>query len=197
MTAAFSRGRILSWRLLACGAVSAGVGCDSADETADEGVANGGDDEADAGSDADSDEGLDPATATGQVAFRFEISSTVIGSVNLTDELTGSIYGGVFLTADVSITGPREGATQLASVEAHDIDLTADRAVSELAWTSDGLEPGDYTFLGYFDVDGSSDDIEDKDPEMGDPVTLPTVNKFTVEAGQTGELTVRFDLVFS
>ena len=153
-----------------------------------------GDDAADSGADDDDD---DDASETGQVALRFEVTGTVRESSNLEDELDGSIYGALFKSADVSITGPREDAEQFGSVEAADIDLTAADTVTEVVWTSEGLEPGQYTFLGYFDVDGSSDGLEERDPESGDPVTLPTVNKFTIEAGETVELTVRFDLVFS
>ena len=84
------------------------------------------------------------------------------------------------------------------AVTPHSISLDGVFGVlTNVVWTSEGLAPGQYTFLGYFDVDGSSDGQEERDPDSGDPVTLPTVNKFTIEAGETVEITVRFDLVFS
>lgn len=181
------------------------LGCDDSSDPADEGAADtmadpddGGSAGDDGGDDAADDGGDDAPAATGQVALRFEVGSSASGSMNLEDPLMGKMYGGIFLTSDVSVTGPRDDAEQFASVETEgDVDLTAEGAVSEVVWTSEGLEPGNYTFLGYFDVDASSIDLEEKDPDAGDPVTLPTVNTFTIEAGSTVELTVRFDLVFS
>ena len=139
----------------------------------------------------------DAADDTGQVSMRFEVSSTVTGSVNLVDELTGSIYGDLFLSADVSTIGPSDDAERFGAVEIHDVDLTGEDAVTEVLWTSDPLPPGDYTFLGFFDVDVSSLGSDEFEPESGDPVTLPTVNKFTITADETVELVVRFDLVLS
>lgn len=183
---------------LVAGALLLACGSDDSDgmEAGDD-AAGSGEDGADGADGADDDDDDDDDAETGQVAFRFEVTGTVRESSNLEDELNGSIYGALFKSADVSITGPRDDAEQYGSVEAADIDLTAADAVTEVVWTSEGLEPGQYTFLGYFDVDGSSDGLEERDPEAGDPVTLPTVNKFTIEAGETVEVTVRFDLVFS
>jgi len=180
--------------LLACGSDD---GTDAGDDAAGSGDDAADDDDDDDAVGDDDDDDDDDDAATGQVAFRFEVTGTVRESMNLEDTLDGSIYGGLFFTSEVSVTGPSDDAEQQGSIEAHDIDLTADEAVTEIVWTSEPLAPGNYTFLGYFDVDGSSDEIEEKDPESGDPVTLPTVNKFTIEAGETVELTVRFDLVFS
>ncbi|MCH9684650.1 MAG: hypothetical protein K0V04_24660 [Deltaproteobacteria bacterium] len=179
--------------LLVGGAVL--VGCDSGSDADDGGMADEGLTEALDTEGGDSETGA--SDATGAAALRFQASSSVRQSMNLEDELTGSVYGALFFAADVGVTGPRDDAPSLASVETTAVDLTADGAVSEVEWTGEGLEPGEYVFLGYFDVDGSSVDLEDKDPDAGDPVTLPTVNKFTVESGGTAEVVIRFDLVLS
>ena len=73
------------------------------------------------------------------------------------------------------------------------MDLEAND-VSTATWTSDPLEPQTYVFLGFFDVDGNGADS--KDPDEGDPVTLPTSNEFSIVTGETTTMTVEFDLVF-
>lgn len=184
--------RVLGSLLLALG-----VACDTEDG-ADDGVQAGSADEA--GS-ADDDESGDDSAATddagsvgGTMEISFSVGGTVSDSSNLVDPLVGTVYGGIFRTADVGATGPREGAEQVAFVEVTDVDLTSGAATSVM-WTSEPVPADTYTFLGFFDVDGSSTGVEEKDPEDGDPVTLPTVNKVTVADGGAAQLQVRFDLV--
>jgi hypothetical protein len=57
------------------------------------------------------------------------------------------------------------------------------------------MEPGAYVFLGFYDVD--SNGSETKDPDAGDPVTLPSVNKFDITADERTDVTIRFDLVLN
>lgn len=128
----------------------------------------------------------------GEVALRFTVPEGVRSSASLVDPLSGAVYGQLFLSADVSITGPREGAAEFGAVEVTGVDLTSAQE-TEVMWTSDPIPPGMYTFLGFFDVDGNGEMT--RDPEEGDPVTLPTVNKFVIEDGMTTELTVSFDLI--
>jgi hypothetical protein len=126
--------------------------------------------------------------------MRFLVSSTVRDSSGLEDELTGVVYGGVFRSAQVGGTGPRDDAVLYASVELADVDLTTEM-ISAGEWTSDELVVDTYTFLGFFDVDASSLGSPEPDPEDGDPVTLPTVNQFTIEEGMVVDIDVQFDLV--
>lgn len=176
-----------------------GVACDAEDGgddvqggTADEGGTNG--DGGDDGDGADTAATGDAGSAGGTMEVSFSVGGTVSDSSNLVDPLVGTVYGGIFRTADVGATGPREGAEQVAFVEVTDVDLTSGTATSVM-WTSEPVPADTYTFLGFFDVDGSSTGVEEKDPEEGDPVTLPTVNKVIVEDGGAAQLEVRFDLV--
>jgi hypothetical protein len=163
------------------------VGCADGEDEGD------GDDAAD-DDDGDGGSGDDAPADGGMMRVTFTLGGSVSGSPNLVDPLMGSCYGGIYRTADVGATGPRDGAEQVAYAEAMNVDLTSE-TVSTASWTSEPLPPDSYTFLGFFDVDGSSSATEDKDPEEGDPVTLPSANKVTVEVGATAELVVRFDLV--
>ncbi len=167
------------------------VGCADGDDEGD-----GEDTADDAADDADDDgsSGDDAPADGGMMRVTFSVGGSVAGSPNLVDPLMGSCYGGIYRTADVGATGPREGAEQVAYAEAMGVDLTS-AMVSTASWTSEPLPPDSYTFLGFFDVDGSSSATEEKDPEEGDPVTLPSANKVTIETGATAELVVRFDLV--
>jgi hypothetical protein len=180
-------------------ALAVGLACDAGDDDevgGQDSAAEGGtvgDDDGDGGTEAEGDTGGASADG-GTMELSFMVGGTVSGSSNLVDPLVGTVYGGIFRTADVGATGPREGAEQVAFVEATAVDLTAGTATAVM-WTSEPLPPDTYTFLGFFDVDGSSTGAEDKDPEEGDPVTLPTANKVTVEDGAAAQLQVRFDLV--
>lgn len=174
-----------------------GVACDAEDDgDGDGGMQGGTADEGGSDGDGDGDgaETGDAGSAGGTMEISFSVGGTVSSSSNLVDPLVGTVYGGVFRTADVGATGPREGAEQVAFLEVTDVDLTSGTATSVM-WTSEPVPADTYTFLGFFDVDGSSTGVEEKDPEEGDPVTLPTVNKVTVEDGGAAQLEVRFDLV--
>jgi hypothetical protein len=195
MTAAFRTER----RLVLAAALALGLACDTADDMDDGGqddAADGSGDDGDDGDDGADDGGTTEGASAdgGTMAVSFTVGGTVADSTKLVDPLTGTVYGGIFRTAEVGATGPREGAVQVAFVEATGVDLTTGTATMVM-WTSEPLPPDTYTFLGFFDVDGSSTMLEEKDPEEGDPVTLPTANKVTVEDGAAAQLEVRFDLV--
>jgi hypothetical protein len=81
----------------------------------------------------------------------------------------------------------------VASIELASVDLRSEGATSA-PWTSAPLAPGDYTFLGFLDVDGNA--AARTEPDVGDPATLPSTNEFTVKAGQDVTLAAVFDLVF-
>jgi hypothetical protein len=92
-----------------------------------------------------------PAPTTGTAACKFSVAQTVRDNPALVDPLAGKAYGAIFLSEDVSLTGPRDGAMEAGSVDVQ-IDLTTGDP-SDVAWTSPDLAPQKYTFLGFFDVD--------------------------------------------
>ena len=131
--------------------------------------------------------------AVGTVRIQFTVTNTVRASNTLTDSLTGTIYGDLFLAEEVGLGGPIDGAKELdQSIEIHNVDLEANE-MSVQEWESTPLPPGQYIFLGFYDVDGNGE--VDKSPDQGDPVTLPS-NDFPIKEGLTTPHIVSFDLVF-
>jgi hypothetical protein len=180
----------LAVSLAACGGSD---GDDTAgDDTAGDDTA--GDDSSGDDSSGD-DTAADPDAASGvAVMMTFSVTNGVRQSPNLDDPLLGTVYGQVFLSSEVTLTGPIEGATEYASVEVPAVDLRD--AETAGSYTSPGLPPGAYTFLGFYDVDGNG--ATDRSPDAGDPVTIPVTNTFEIPAsGATVQLTVAFDFVFN
>jgi hypothetical protein len=136
----------------------------------------------------------DDPTTEGTAKLSFGVTNGVRQNINLVDELDGDIYGQLFLSFEVTLTGPIEGAQPHGDVEMLGVDLTTDEVTVEV-WTSGMLEQDEYTFLGFFDVDGNGSDT--RDPDAGDPVTLPVTNKFDVKPGEEVEITAMFDLVYN
>lgn len=137
----------------------------------------------------------DAGSAGGHFTLQFSVTNDVRNSINLHNPLRGPVHGGIFHTEDVNTGGPVAGAQSVANVEVADVDLTdPDAGLSAASWTSPDLAPGDYTFLGYLDVNG---DAGAGDPSSGDPVTLPNTNKVTVSDGGAGFLNGKFNLVYN
>lgn len=111
---------------------------------------------------------------------------------NLKEPAVGIVYGSIFRTEDVSVTGPHKNAESVDDVELA-IDLEANEPSLE-TFTSDPIPPGPYLFLGFFDTDGNG--ATDKDPDNGDPVTLATSNGFDIVSNEEVEAHVFFDLLF-
>ncbi|HWB75813.1 MAG TPA: hypothetical protein VG755_12685 [Nannocystaceae bacterium] len=132
------------------------------------------------------------ASATGTVTLTFSVSNGVRMGPTLMDPLMGGIYGDLYLTADVALTGPVDGAVPITSVAVEGVDLTTAETTTQ-SWTSEPLPPDSYTFLGMFDVDGNFEATHN--PEMGDPVTL-TNQDFDVVADQDTPFLVTFELVY-
>ena len=133
-------------------------------------------------------EGNDPGT----VELSFSVARGVRRNPNLEDEFLGSVYGSIFRRADVTVTGPMDGAETFGNVEVTNVDLREDE-VSMQVWLSEPLPPDDYVFLGFYDIDGNG--AESRDPDAGDPVTIPTANEFDIRADEGIGLKVRFDLL--
>ncbi len=136
---------------------------------------------------------MDSGPALGSALFNFSVSNGVRQNSNLSDPLSGAVYGSLFHAEEVSATGPLDGAESAADVEVYGVDLTVDE-VSVITWTSPAIPPRAYRFLGFFDVDGNGDTT--RDPESGDPVTLPSVNEFTIVSDTEVAVTISFDLVY-
>lgn len=135
-----------------------------------------------------------PPPTTGTAAFRFSISSQARSSPNLRDPLVGAVYGNIFLSEDVSLSGPRSGAPEFGGVDVAEVDLRTEDP-STAAFTTPALEPGQYTFLGFWDLDGNG--ATTKDPDAGDLATLPTTNKFDIEKGVETKRVILFDVVIN
>jgi hypothetical protein len=140
-----------------------------------------------------SDSSSGAAAATGTVTLRFGVSNGVRMGPTLVDPLVGTVYGDLFLTSDVTITGPVEGAVSYASIALEGVDLTTEETAT-LTWTSEALPAENYTFLGMFDLDANFE-ASDQNPDAGDPVTLPN-QKFDLVADQETAFTVMFELVY-
>lgn len=130
---------------------------------------------------------------TGMVMMTFSVSNGAKASAALVDPLKGTIYGSLYKQEDVTAGGPIMGAMEVASVQVDNVDLTT-ADVSTAMWMED-VAAGSYTFLGFFDVDGNGGMTYE--PDAGDPVTLPSANKFDVTAGQETDLTATFDLILN
>lgn len=171
------------------------AGCDDGDTSGDGGndvASSGGGSDGTAGEDASSGTSGGPGLGT-TVVLRFGVSNGVRMGPTLVDPLVGAVWGDVYATADVTLTGPVDGAVAAASVMLDGVDLTT-LDVSAESWVSEPLAPGSYTFLGMFDLDGNFAQT-DEGPDAGDPVTLPN-QEFDVVAGQETEFTVVFELVY-
>ncbi len=141
-----------------------------------------------------SDESPPPAN-TGTVVLRFGVADSARKSAALKDPLKGTVYGAIFLAEDVGVTGPRDGAKQLGSIEIHNVDLQTAQTSLE-SWTTPALEPNKYIFTGFFDLDGNGADS--RRPDVGDPATVPLADKkFDVTAGQQTEFVEKFDIVLN
>jgi hypothetical protein len=133
-----------------------------------------------------------PAPTTGTAACKFSVAQTVRDNPALVDPLAGKAYGALFLSEDISLTGPRDGAEEFGSA---DVQLDLTKGDSDVAWTTPELAPQKYTFLGFFDVDGNGADT--RNPESGDPVMLPFTNQFEIEAGKVTDVTIVFDILYN
>lgn len=131
---------------------------------------------------------------TGMVSMTFALSNGAKASPALVDPLKGTVYGSLYKQEDVTAAGPISGAMEVASVEVADVDLTTLDVSAEM-WMSSEVPVGSFTFLGFFDLDANG--TPTYEPDAGDPVTLPSANKFDVTAGQETDLTATFDLVLN
>lgn len=136
-------------------------------------------------------DGTTAAADPGTVRFTFTLSAGARDSLKPELPPKGTVRGSIFRSEDVAATGPIDGAVELAGVTV-DVDLTS-AEVSAESFMSGELPPGQYTFLGFFDLNGNGDTVSE--PESGEPATLPSINKFTIESGKALDFVVSFDIV--
>jgi hypothetical protein len=131
---------------------------------------------------------------TAQTAlFRFNTTDTIRQNPNLTRPAIGNVYGSIFLTQDITITGPKDDAGVAAHVAVMNVDVRT--GLSEAGFVTPVLPPGQYTFLGALDTD---DDGGMNAPTKGDLVTLPTTDTFEIlDGGVQLHKTIVFDLIYN
>jgi len=128
---------------------------------------------------------------SGRFHVRFDASSTVRGSANLTSPLIGNIWGSVYRAEDVTIAGPNDGASAVASFQFEDVDITA--GLSAETYVIDTLIlGGNYQILGFMDIDGNAD-LTSPDPDDYDPVAIP-IGGFPMRCAEE-PITVEFALL--
>lgn len=130
----------------------------------------------------------------GKLQLRFGLAESIRDEARMAKSVRGTAYGDLYLSEDVSVVGPVDGAMEVANIHLA-IDVSVND-VSDGQWLSMQLRPGKYTFLGFFDVNDKSTP-DKRRPVSGDPVTLPFTNKFDVKPGQETTGTVRFDLLYN
>lgn len=111
--------------------------------------------------------------ATEAAAGRFEVAfaaSTTVQGTKLKAPLRGNVYGDVYRSDDVEITGPIDGADPVARFRFPDVDSTGGPSTPLLIDTQ--LPAGSYQILGFMDIDGNAD-ATSPNPDAGDPVFIP------------------------
>jgi hypothetical protein len=119
------------------------------------------------------------------VEVRFVLTDDV--ATDLSEPVTGQMRGAIFHTSDVGAFGPKKGAEAVAKMEPQAVDFGDP---DTLTWSTPPLPPGEYTFLGFVDLDENSPD----GPDDGDVVTRPGTNRFD-PSDLNGPLEVRFDYI--
>jgi hypothetical protein len=108
----------------------------------------------------------------GRFHLRFDASSTVRTSPNLTSPLRGRVWGDIYRSTDVTIAGPREGTSPVASFHFPLVDITAGPSAEEFV-VETALPAGvEYQILGFMDIDENADESS-PGPDEADPVFIP------------------------
>lgn len=122
------------------------------------------------------DTDTDTATGPGTLALTFRIDDDLLPDMEADGESpVGAFHGSIFAEDQATGAGPIEGAVTLADFEVA-LDLLPDGGPTGVLYSSDPLEPQIVWILGCLDSD-ANDDCGDE----GDPITVPSANKFQVE----------------
>ncbi|MBX7115877.1 MAG: hypothetical protein K1X64_16225 [Myxococcaceae bacterium] len=135
-----------------------------------------------------------PVATTGSVKLKFAVTDGVRNNPALKDPLIGTVYGAIYLSEDVGITGPRTNSTAAADIPATAVDVRTAMA-SEAEVVIEGLAAGQYTILGYFDLDNNPGNPSR--PDSGDPAAYPRTNLFEIKAGEQTKRTFVFDFIYN
>ena len=129
---------------------------------------------------------------SGVFMMRFDASSTLRSSPTTPSPLAGPIWGSVYRSADVTITGPRPGTMPVASFHFEGVDISA--GASAMEYTIDTPLPGgqQYQILGFMDTDHNAT-AADPGPDVGDPVMIP-IGGFPMQCAQQ-HITAEFALL--
>jgi hypothetical protein len=139
-----------------------------------------------------SGDGTPAAPAKGTVTLKFGITDFTKKDANLKSPLQGTVYGALFLAEDVGLAGPRKDAKQYAEIEVANVDIRNGDSVA--TWTSPPLEPNRYIFTGFFDVNGNG--AQSKQPDSGDPATVPGKDKqFDIAPNKSIDFVEKFDII--
>jgi hypothetical protein len=107
------------------------------------------------------------ASLKGVFDMSFTASSAIMSSPNLKGPLVGTIYCSIFNAADVTISGPIDGAMSLQDFQIDNADLS-NAVTMPVTFESQEFSAGNYQILCYQDLDNTMS------PTKGDPVTIPT-----------------------
>jgi hypothetical protein len=128
---------------------------------------------------------------SGRFHMRFDASSTVRSSASLTDPLNGPVWGSIYRSTDVTITGPIDGAEPVASFAFPLVDVEAGITAEEFDLDVE-LPGGDYQILGFMDIDDNAA-TTGEGPDEGDPVFIP-IGGFPMRCADE-HITVEFALL--
>jgi hypothetical protein len=124
-------------------------------------------------------------TGPGTLALSFQMDDDYIGRMEKAGESpVGTFYGSIYAEDDASSIGPNDGSEPLQDFHAEGLDLTTDGGPSDVACTTEPLEPGIVWVLGCLDV------ADDGCGDAGDPITIPNQNKVEVLPGAETPFTV-------
>ncbi len=108
----------------------------------------------------------------GTFHLRFDASSTVRNSPNLTTPLRGPVWGDIYRASDVTIAGPRDGASPVAQFHFPLVDMTEGPSTEEFVVDTQLAVGIEYQILGFMDVDANATE-GDAGPDEYDPVFIP------------------------
>ncbi len=137
----------------------------------------------------------DSAPTEGTLAVSFAIDEDWYDRVvNNGDPVVGPFWATIFDADDVTGVGPEDGAREYGDVYVEEVDLSVRGEATGVLFITKPLPATWVTILGFMDVDGNSVE-DDRDPDEGDPVTLPNRNEFEVLAGEEAPAEVFFNFL--
>lgn len=135
------------------------------------------------------DSGAD-IVSDGSLSLRFGIDPDYV--VEMTEDPTGTFYGGIYLEQFVTPVGLTDDAVALETLEIA-LVLPLDGSLQGPVYQTGPLPFGKVYVLGYVDTDDNSPVVG---PDSGDPVTRPGFDdRWAVPSGESADADVIFDLL--